>query len=131
MVNDIVLAHFCVDHGHLFECFHRRFDKKRHEAQFHFVFLLERLAMFMAEGDDVAHVNFIEGREQSGIVLRGNETLGHRAPQTAHGDNFFFRRSRWCSRPVGSRLRGRFLRPRRGRGTGFLPGHRRFFWLRD
>src|SRR5271165_3309895 len=64
-----------VDRRHLLQGLDHRLHEERHETKLHPVPLDEVLLVPRAELHDGGHVDLVEGREQGGLVLRGDEAL--------------------------------------------------------
>ncbi len=70
--------------------------------------LLERLTILLAQIHDGLHVDFVEGGQHRGAVLRFQQTLGNALTQTRHRHAFFAAVSHWLLR--GSRISSRCCR---------------------
>ena len=88
VIDNISTTNFGIERRELFEGLDASLHEERHEAELDVVLLLEGLAVFFAQGHDVAHVDFVEGGEQRGGVLGLDEALGHGTTQAAHGNDF-------------------------------------------
>ena len=98
-VDDRLVADFGVECGLAFERVDDGFDEERHEAELDAVLRLEGVAVFGPQLLDCRHVDFVERREEGGLLLGADKPLGDAAADQAHRDDFF-EFAVGCRRPV-------------------------------
>ena len=118
VVNDVISVNARVDFGKFPERFGTGFNKERHETQRDAMFFQETVFIGFAQGNDLAHIDLIEGGQHRRFMPRlhqmsGNlfANLGHRYPGDAFccGHRFCFdasrlRSRRFCGGGSGGRL---------------------------
>ena len=75
--------------GRFLERVDRGFHEERHEAELDAVLGLEGVAIFVPQFLDGRHVDFVERRQQGGVLLSAHEPRGDAAANEAHRDDFF------------------------------------------
>ena len=70
LVDDVVAFDLGIDVGQLLQRRDAGLDEEAHKSQPDAVLLFEAVLVFGAQRHDVAHVDFVEGRELGGGVLR-------------------------------------------------------------
>ena len=70
LVDDVVAFDLGIDVGQFLQRGDAGLDEEAHEAEPHAVLLLEAVLVLGAQRHDMAHVDFVEGRELGGGVLR-------------------------------------------------------------
>ncbi len=108
-VDDRVAAQFGIHARDQLQRFDRGLHEERHEAELRAVLLEEGVLVLVAQRHDRGHVDLVERREQRGVGLRFDESLGDPTAQRRHRDDLFFARA--AGRLRGGRSRcGRFRR---------------------
>ena len=84
VVNNLATLDFGIDRRECLEGIDSRLDEERHESEFDSISFGEGILMLLAQVHDPRHVDFVERRQQCGVMLSFNESLGNAFANGTH-----------------------------------------------